>query len=541
MAYNITLPNGVTLNTIADGTVDNTTTSLTLLGRNYSNYGQYMVNNLVDMLVNFSYGSAPSHPQVGQLWYNSTSQVLSVCTANSPSAVWQVVGTATSEPNVGYTTTVAGSFWWDSANQQLYVYNGTSPYSSAGWVLVGPQSNHSGAISEQLFDLSGNPYYVLSLYLGGVRTAVISSSAFTSNVSITGIGTQINVGYNVSSAYTIYGTANNSSYLGALPAASYWNGTANNVGTGSLTLLSNVGVKLGTVSNFVANVMDSSGSARLQNTLPGGNVSVWVTTGSGLVKSLAANGADGLLYVIADPTQPLGVATKQYVDNNINANAVTLNASITEANVGMAGYVNNQVNTANIGMAGYVNNQVNTANIGILGYINQGNTIQATAINQANIGMFGYVNSLFNNSVLTGVPTAPTAAAGTTTTQLATTEFVINNSGFKANAIYQLNSSLSITDTGVGSMTLAIDGSTVATATSTGFNLFGGATAVTQSDTYNGVGGTAVATTGFVKNATQWWGNSTSRSAKWVSTSAPNPGVNDIGSNDGDIWFQISS
>jgi len=543
MAYNITLPNGVTLNTIADGTVDTTTTSLELVGRNYSNYGQYMVNDLVDLLVNFSYGAAPISPQIGQLWYNSTSQVLNVCIANNPSAVWQIVGSATSQPNVGYTTTVAGSFWWDSANQQLYVYNGTTPYSTTGWILVGPQSNNSGAISEQLFDSVGNPHYVLSLYLGGVRTAIISSATFTSNVVVSGFGspTVIQSGYNMNTSYNIYGTTNNASYLGGIAAANYWNGTANNVGTGSLTLVSNVGITLGTLGTLVANVT-TSGTGRLYNTYLGGNVSFHVTsTLSGQEKSLWLSGYDGYVYVNADPIGLMGVATKNYVDNNINGNISAVNASITAANVGMKGYVDNQISatsaaivTANVGMAGYVNSQINTANVGMIGYVNN-------QVTTANVGMKGYVDSQFVNTALTGVPTAPTASAGTATTQLATTEFVINNSGFKTNAIYQSNSILSITDTGVGALTLSIDGTTVATASQSGFNLYNGATAVTQSDTYNGTGGTAVATTGFVKNATQWWGNSSSRSAKWVSTSAPNAGVNDVGSNDGDIWFQISS
>jgi hypothetical protein len=83
-----------------------------------------------------------------------------------------------------------------------------------------------------------------------------------------------------------------------------------------------------------------------------------------------------------------------------------------------------------------------------------------------------------------------------------------------------------------------MDGVTVATASSSGFNLQNGATAVTQTDTYNGAGNARVATTQFVKTASTWWGNASHRSAKWVSTDEPDPGVNDVGSNNGDFWFQ---
>jgi len=62
MSYTITRTNGTSLGTIADGTFNNTATSLTLVGRNYSNYGQIMTNTLVRLLENSSYNISPSNP-----------------------------------------------------------------------------------------------------------------------------------------------------------------------------------------------------------------------------------------------------------------------------------------------------------------------------------------------------------------------------------------------------------------------------------------------------------------------------------------------
>jgi hypothetical protein len=155
----------------------------------------------------------------------------------------------------------------------------------------------------------------------------------------------------------------------------------------------------------------------------------------------------------------------------------------------------------------------------------------------AGIATKGYVDSSFVDSVLTGVPTAPTASAGTVSTQLATTEFVVNNSGFLKNKIYQSNSYLEVTDSGVGSASLVLDNVAVMQSTSSGINLLHTPTAPTQSQTYTSVGNTAIATTSYVHTAGQWWDGS----AKFVSADAPNPGVNDIGSNDGDIWFQYTT
>ena len=462
MSYNIILPDGTNLGTIADGTVDNTHTSLTLVGRNYSGYGQIMVDDQLKLLVNFAYNVSPSNPQTGQLWYDTANKLIKVWTGS----LWKNVGAATSQSSAP-STTIAGDLWWDSSNKQLYCYDGTTPFAAAGWILVGPgysvQNGKSTEIWEQLTD-GVSVYDVVSVYLDGTRTAIISSSSFTPTPTITGF-TTIQSGWNMNSSYTIYGTANNASYLGTQPAANYFRNNLNNVGTGSLTLTSNTGIILGSISNFYANVNSADNAGRLWNTAAGGNISLYVTTGSGTSKGFYVSGVDGQAYVLADPTGALGVASKQYVDNS------------------------------------------------------------------------------FVNANLTGVPTAPTAPALTANRMVATTAFVINNSGFLTNKIYAggnsavANTYISVNDTGVGNAVISMDGQVVATATASGFNLQNGATAITQTDTYNGSGNSAVATTQFVKTAAQWWGGS----AKFVSTSAPNAGVNDGGSNDGDFWFQLSS
>ena len=45
MAYTILNPDGTTLALLADGTIDQVTTSLTLIGKDYNSYGQYFNNN----------------------------------------------------------------------------------------------------------------------------------------------------------------------------------------------------------------------------------------------------------------------------------------------------------------------------------------------------------------------------------------------------------------------------------------------------------------------------------------------------------------
>jgi hypothetical protein len=144
--------------------------------------------------------------------------------------------------------------------------------------------------------------------------------------------------------------------------------------------------------------------------------------------------------------------------------------------------------------------------------------------------------------------TAPTQAAGTADTTVATTEFVVNNSGFLTNKIYAPGNDpassttyIAVNDTGTGNAEIVMDGTTVATASSVGFNLNNGATAVSQTivtptayhqyfANTSALGNARVATGQYVSLATQYW----SGSAKFVSTAEPDNAVG----KDGDFWFQ---
>jgi hypothetical protein len=373
MSYIINLPNGQTLGEVLDGTINNTATSLTLVGRNYSGYGQIIQNDLVALLVNFADGVSPNNPNTGQIWYDTGSSVAKVWTGS----VWKIVGSCTSQ-STPPGTTIAGDLWWASTDKQLYVYDGTTPYASTGWIQVGPGysvvNGKSTAIRETIDNIP-----VTSLYLDGVRTAIISDTNFTPATPIAGFG-NIRIGHNISSVYPIYGVAENANNLGGQQAANYFRNNINNSGTGTLSIVNNSGLTVGAFGQFVANI--SSNNVSLHNTVNGtlnlvnqGNVALTVTSA-------------GQITVNTDPAVALGVATKQYVDNK------------------------------------------------------------------------------FNDTVLTGVPVAPTASAGTSTTQLATTEFVVSGlSGLFPYKIYNGSTHMWVSNT---SANIVVSGTTVATAWSTG-------------------------------------------------------------------------
>lgn len=64
--------------TVPDNSVNVADTSLTLIGKNYPNYGQAFASNFLHLLENFSNSTAPINATAGQLWFNNVTLTLSV-------------------------------------------------------------------------------------------------------------------------------------------------------------------------------------------------------------------------------------------------------------------------------------------------------------------------------------------------------------------------------------------------------------------------------------------------------------------------------
>lgn len=103
MAYTILKSDGTLLTTIADGTINTTSTSLGLPGRNYAGYGQPMDTNFVHMLENFSDTVPPDNPLQGQLWFDTNTNTLRLCPADGTTLASEWY-TLTSTGNTGITT-----------------------------------------------------------------------------------------------------------------------------------------------------------------------------------------------------------------------------------------------------------------------------------------------------------------------------------------------------------------------------------------------------------------------------------------------------
>jgi hypothetical protein len=171
MAYTINRFNGTELLVLEDGTID-TSTSLGLVGRNYVGYGETQNENFVFLLENFANDAPPARPLLGQLWYDSTNNVLN----SYNGTIWVPVGNAiksTTPPE----TVSPGQLWLkDNQEKQLFVYDGTS------WQLIGPEAvdgfGTTRAVSMPWKDVIGINHPVIALTINGTVRSIISFSDF---------------------------------------------------------------------------------------------------------------------------------------------------------------------------------------------------------------------------------------------------------------------------------------------------------------------------------------------------------------------------
>lgn len=190
MPYLIYNSDGTVLLTLADQQVDSITTSLDLIGKNVNNYGQYFNNNLVKLLTNSASitDEPPRSPQIGQLWYNKTSNKLTVYNGIDFVSAYgtHVAGTTP-------LTTSTGDLWYDTINSQLYIWNGNSfkliaPSTSGIYGKFGIEKTPTTVLT----DGTNLPKDVSTIYSFGDSVGIISSSSFVMSTASSSLYLGIN-------------------------------------------------------------------------------------------------------------------------------------------------------------------------------------------------------------------------------------------------------------------------------------------------------------------------------------------------------------
>ena len=286
MAYTINNTVGTTLKTLADGTIDTTTTDLTLIGKGYAGFGERLNENFVKLLENFSNTTQPSNKIKGQLWYDSLNNQLNVYTGSKFNPVGSSTN-STSQPS----NAVTGDMWFDTTNLQLYIYNGST------WTLIGPTSvTGSGVtqvVSEAIEDNVGVQKSILRFVTNDTNVAIASAETFTPGTAISGFST-ITKGINLSSAISdvkFTGTSTDSDALGGQAAANYLRSNSNDTTSGTLGVLNDDGITIGASSDITMKM--SGDNFTLANVTSDGDFKITINDGGATKTPIEITGSTG--------------------------------------------------------------------------------------------------------------------------------------------------------------------------------------------------------------------------------------------------------
>lgn len=250
MSYKLNKTDGSLLVELQDGVIDTTSSDVTLVGRNYKGFGEYINENFIKLTESFASTSAPENAIAGQLWYDTSDQRLKIYNGTT----FRIAGgpiISSSQPNM-----VAGDLWIDNEQNKLYFFDGTDV------VAVGP--NYTATQGKTLLeavtmiDTSGQTRAILAQYIQGNLIGIHSAKEFTPRTEDVllpyAAGRVIKVGFN-----PLY-TADNGDNI-----AFRWNGIAST----AENLVDAQGVSVAS-TDFVRNNERDSSNVIVDQTMDGG-------------------------------------------------------------------------------------------------------------------------------------------------------------------------------------------------------------------------------------------------------------------------------
>ena len=375
MAYTINLTDGSVFATVNDGTV-NTSSSVTLVGKNYAGYGEFLDENFIQMPENFAKTTAPAAPLTGQLWFNKNNNLMNVYNGTAFKTL-SITTASASAP----ASNVQGDLWYDTTNQQLNVYTG------AAFLVVGPAytsaSGTAGAIPETVNDSGASPHFVTSIYVNNVRVAIYSNDAtFTAAAPTATLFPTVFKGVTMSNAA---GT----------------NMSGNLIGSSNVTVTTNTSTVMATFTGTGANI---AGYGNITGNITAGNVLT-----AGLI-SATGNITGGNVLGGANVNATLHSGTTVSVSGNITGGNVLGGANVNATLfTGTTVSVSGNITGGNVLGGANVNATTHTGTtVSVSGNITGGNIVTAGLISAT-----GNVSGNFflgNGSQLTGVAAAASAA-----------------------------------------------------------------------------------------------------------------------------------
>lgn len=314
MAYTINLTNGAIFATIPDGTRD-TSSSLVIIGKNYTGYGEFIGENFVKVLENHANTTPPLSPLTGQLWYDLNESNLKIY----DSTTFKTLGVTTSS-DTEPVKKVVGDMWYDTITQQIKVFDG------AIYDIVGPlytsTTGKSGPIVETLLDTGSNEHVATLNYVeGNVVSIEHKDSPFILHpgAPITGFVTTIYPGVHLTTDVAgevpqFTGTATNSVLLNNVNSDGYLSALDPDTTAGTLGVLNNGGLTVGLNSDLQLTI--TGNDVFVTNTTLDGRLVLQTRTSTGLkdVITIATTNVTEARAKVDAPLDVTDIANMNYVD-----------------------------------------------------------------------------------------------------------------------------------------------------------------------------------------------------------------------------------
>jgi hypothetical protein len=258
MAYQINKTDGTIVATVADGQIDTLSTDITLIGKNYSGFGEAFNENLVKILENFASTTEPLRPLRGQVWFDNAENKLKVYNGT----VFIPVSSATISSTQPETLSI-GDLWFDDVGAQLYFFDGTQP------ILIGPSystaQGKSGLEVASILDTLNQTRVITYLYNNGILLGIFAKDSFTPKIAIIGFSGNIEPGFNAGTLANIKFrvTCTNSEQLGGAVATTYARRDTSNTFNGQVSVGVDAGIVIGSGNQM--NLLVSSGDIEVSN------------------------------------------------------------------------------------------------------------------------------------------------------------------------------------------------------------------------------------------------------------------------------------
>ena len=330
MAYTINKTDGTIVATVEDGTL-NTQTTIPLLGRNYSGYGEVIAENFIKLLENSAKTTSPTNPITGELWYDKSVNALKIYDGS----YFQYINSVRPSSTTPTQSLRTGVLWYDTTNSLLKLYTGSS------FVTVGPTTvlDEDDFVSDSATAVPSQQSvkaYVDAQIVSSNTLPIRGDDSNTIEVTFTD-GVYIKGGAGITT------DVNRDSSAGVDGEYRVEIALDENIQVNSISSQDSTKVRIndqlevdGIISNGNVSVtgnVSSTGSGTFGSIVIANNT---ITSSDSSVISFGGEQLSG----VADPTQSSDVATKSYVDTQtagVSSNAISQgnsNVTVTDSGTG---------------------------------------------------------------------------------------------------------------------------------------------------------------------------------------------------------------